>query len=213
MKKGFYLILILLFPSIIYMLFSLGEHHVKRLDFYGPCEVEESGDTTYLPVEFPKLKAADGEMLVPEYWHGKAVIIDLFHLPCDDDCAKHFTTLANYLNDLEEKDKWVVVSICLDSVSDSSLFEMQHKLFYEGDNWYIAQAADFDSKGRFLSEVFLENDRVKSLSELPSNEFVLFDQRGRIREFFDSRIYKENKKMEDAVKMVLQDPHMAWKTE
>jgi hypothetical protein len=37
------------------------------------------------------------------------------------------------------------------------------------------------------------------------------DQSHVVREFFNSRIYKENKKMEDAIKMVLKEPHMSWK--
>ena len=63
----------------------------------------------------------------------------------------------------------------------------------------------------FLEYTFVNTEQLKNRGELPSKHFVLIDQQGIIREFFDSRVHKENKKLQDAIKLLLKEPHMTWK--
>lgn len=214
MRKGLFLVIILLFPSIIYMFFSLGEHHVKRLGYYGSYDVNDAGDTVYRAISIPQLIDDQGKTLDSQKLSGQVVVVDLFTYPCEDQCAKHFTTLANYLNDVAEKEKWTLISICLTpDINTDQMRELRSKLIYEGDNWRLAAFQDSASIEEFLTTVFVDTKRVTSTNELPSSEFVLIDQQGRIREFFNSKIYNENKKMEDAIKLVIKEPFMPWKPE
>ena len=59
----------------------------------------------------------------------------------------------------------------------------------------------------------VQTERVTSTAELPGTEVALVDQQGILRGYFDTRIHKENKKLEDAIKVLLKEPHMSWKEE
>lgn len=211
MRKGIILILVLLFPSIIYLLFSLGKHHVERLGFYGDYTVEE-GDTVYVPAPLPTLVDQRGALWTPGQLEGKVLVIDLFRWPCEEQCKTKMATLTNYLNKVGHTDQWLLISICLsDSVGEDVLDELSTRHLYEGGNWHFARAAEPAELDRFLEYAFVHTGRVKNISALPSDEFLLLDQGGRIRSFFDSRIYKENKKLEDAIKLLLKEPFIDWK--
>ncbi|MBT3647355.1 MAG: redoxin domain-containing protein [Flavobacteriales bacterium] len=213
MKKGIYLIIILLFPSIIYMLFSLGEHKVKRVGYFGEYSVQE-GDTTYNPVPLLSLRSSDGEHLSTDDLRGRVVIINLINWPCDEECYKQGATLANYLNDLGNNEQWVLYTISIDTgTSLEELADHSSKYIVEMTNWSFLMPTNQEELNAWLDYLFVQTGRVSSITDLPSEEFVMLDQNGIIREYFNSGIYKENKKMQDALKMLLKEPHLSWKDE
>jgi len=214
MRKGIYLILILLFPSIIYMLFSLGEHRVEKIRSYGEYTVNEDGDTIYQPVPDLVFMTHLGEVMHLEDLRGKPIVLDVFSLPCDGACKKKGVTLVNYLNELPERDKWVVLSLAGSAgTSEGELAQIQKEHMPEMLNWYFASAEDQAELDELLRYVFVSTGIVSSLDDLPEKDFALIDQQGVIRSYFDSRIYKENRKLEDAVKLLLQEPYLTWKDE
>lgn len=213
MRKGFYLLLILLFPSIIYMLFSLGEHKVKRLGYYGSYEIVGS-DTVYNPAPNLDLISSEDKKVSETQLEGNIVIVNLINWPCDDECYKQGATLANYLNDLGNNEKWMLLTICMDESAEiEELHNHANKYMVDMDNWQFLKPAKRASFEKWLNYVYLQTERVSAIDELPSNEFVILDQNGVVREYFNSRIYKENKKMQDALKMLMKEPHLSWKDE
>lgn len=212
MRKGLYLIIILLFPSIIYMLFSLGEHRVEKIGSYGTYTIDAAGDTVYAPV--PNMKVMDQNASFKDLsdWSGKPIVLDVFSNPCDEACMKKGVTLVNYLNELTERDHWAVLSLSLQpGLSEQALKELHGKHLPEMDNWSFITALDTNALEQFLQYTYLETGIQENRSELPSRFFVLIDQAGVIRGYFDSRIYKENRKLEDAIKLLLQEPYLTWK--
>lgn len=207
MRKGLYLIIILLFPSLIYLIFSLGEHNVSLPRFYGEYEVSEAGDTTYLSVAFPTLVDAQGRVINGSSISGKVVVVDVFTQPCDETCRTKMATLANYLHKMEMRDKWMVVSIAMNETDAAGLQVLSEQVYNVGDNWRVSKPENPHALTSFLEACFVKTERVASIEELPSREFFILDQKGRIRSYFDSRIYKENRKLEDAIKILLKEPH------
>jgi peroxiredoxin len=212
MRKGIYLIIILLFPSIIYMLFSLGEHRVEKIRSYGAYEVNSEGDTIYQPVPDLELIDQNGERHQLSDWSGKPIVLDVFSNPCDEPCKKKGVTLVNYLNELPEREQWSVLSLSLQpGIEKTELSALHANHMPEMTNWHFVSATDTSDLNGFLSYVFIETGVEQAMSDLPSRFFVLIDQSGVIRSYFDSRIYKENRKLEDAVKLLLQEPYLTWK--
>ncbi len=212
MRKGFYLILILLFPSILFLIFSLGEHHVIKMGAYGSYRVQDNADTIYKPVPNMVLQDQDGIEFSIDDLKGRPVLFDFFTMSCDEACMKKGVTLVNYLYDVSEKDKWSVVSVCLNAeVNLEDLKSLQNNHMPEMQNWKFAKVKDQNELDAFLEYVFVSTQQLESRSQLPSKHFVLIDQQGVIREFFDSRIHKENKKLQDAIKLLLKEPYMTWK--
>lgn len=212
MRKGIYLIIILLFPSIIYMLFSLGEHRVEKIASFGSYEVNAEGDTVYQPVPDLSLINHNGQRKQLSDWSGKPIVLDVFSNPCDEPCKKKGVTLVNYLNELPERDQWSVLSLSLDAnVAQATLADLHANHLPEMTNWSFITATDSADLQAFLDYVFVATEKEPSVHDLPSKYFVLIDQSGVIRSFFDSRVYKENRKLEDAVKLLLQEPYLTWK--
>jgi peroxiredoxin len=212
MRKGLFLIIILLFPSIIYMLFSLGEHRVEKIRSYGQFEMADNGDTVFLPVPELRLVDDNGSVFSVSDLRGKPIVLDVFTMPCDQPCMKKGVTLVNYLNELPERDQWVVLSLSLSpDLNQESLKMLRNQHLPEMENWMFVSALDSTELNAFLSYLFVETNQEASLKELPSKYFALIDQQGVIRSFFDSRIYKENRKLEDAIKLLLQEPYLTWK--
>lgn len=212
MRKGFYLILILLFPSIIFLIFSLGEHHVTKMGSYGSYQVQDNGDTIYKPVPDLVFVDHDGHELSMEDLRGKPVLFDFYTVPCDEACRKKGVTLVNYLNDVAEKEKWMVLSVCVDSVvSQADLKQLKNDHLPEMQSWKFVSAKNQKELEAFLQYAFVNTQRLESLSQIPSKDFMLIDQQGIIREYFDSRIHKENKKLQDAIKLLVKEPFMTWK--
>jgi cytochrome oxidase Cu insertion factor (SCO1/SenC/PrrC family) len=212
MRKGVYLVLILLFPSLIYMLFSLGEHRVEKIRSFGHYSINHEGDTVYEAIPDVELILHDGTATSLSAWRGKPVVIDVVSFPCDEPCRKKGVTLVNYLNELNERDKWSVVSLALQPNLDPSELEaLRQEHMPDMQNWVFASARDTAQLEALLHYVYVETNMVTESSELPAKEFVLIDQQGVLRAYFDSRIYKENRKLEDAVKLLLQEPFLTWK--
>ncbi|NQV52051.1 MAG: redoxin domain-containing protein [Flavobacteriales bacterium] len=212
MRKGFFLLLILLFPSIIYLLFSLGKHHVEKIRSFGSYTVNQEGDTTYAPVPDLIFMDHSGSVVHLDDLRGKPIVLDLFPFPCDDPCRKKGVTLVNYLNELPEREKWIVLSLSMKTeVDPADLHELQQAHLPEMTNWYFAAAEDEEELSRFLDYVFVETGRIGKVDDLPGKDFALIDQQGVIRAYFDSRIHKENRKLEDAVKLLLQEPFLTWR--
>lgn len=212
MRKGLFLVIILLFPSIIYMLFSLGEHRVEKIRSYGEYMLSDTGDTVYLPLPDLGLIDESGNEFFISDLRGKPIVLDVFASPCDQPCMKKGVTLVNYLNELPERDKWAVLSLSLSpEIGMLELKELRNQHLPEMENWMFVKAKDSAELNTFLSYLFVQSKQEQSLSELPSKYFALIDQQGVIRAFFDSRIYKENRKLEDAIKLLLQEPYLTWK--
>lgn len=212
MRKGIILLLILLFPSIVYLLFSLGEHNVERMGFYGEVSINASGDSVYKSVPELYLRASDSTRFSLNELKGKPLIIDFLPWPCDEPCMKKGVTLVNFLNEVGMNDQWSVLSIVMDDgITGSQLIELRNKHLPEMENWSFVAAVDSMQLSHWVDYAFLKIGRISNINQMPANEVVLLDQQGRIREYFDLRIHKQSSKMEDAIKLLLQEPHIEWK--
>ena len=213
MKKGIYLIGILLVPSVIYLLFSLGEHNMAKLGFYGDYQLSEEGDTVYQSVEMPTLLRYDGEEMLPSDWKGKAVLIHFYHWPCDETCKTRLATLNNYLHKVGMEEEWVLVSACLDETYDDALRELSSKNLYDHNNWHFVHGSDITQlQDELLAPLRNSKQADEQLLQM-EDMVVLLDQDQRIRSYFDLRLQQDNKRMGDALKLIIQEPHISWKNQ
>lgn len=212
MKKGLFLIGILLVPSVIYLLFSLGEHNTSRLEFFGSIEsVSEEGDTVYASLPFPELRDQHGNEVDRSVLDGRVLVLDIFSNPCDESCSDKISTLNNYLNRIGLNDEWILLSIANGPMSQVELKELSVKNLYKGGNWHFASFSDDLARETFVNALFIETSQVKNESEIPTSKVALLDQNQKIRAFFDTRLQRDNKTLQDAIKLLIQEPHISWK--
>ena len=212
MKKGLFLVGILLVPSVVYLLFSLGEHNTARLGYYGSIDkVTEAGDTIFNPLHFPRMTDQDGNELSTAELHGRVIVVDIISNPCTEACSDKISTLNNYLNRVGLNDQWVLLSIAMEPMSQSELKELSTKNLFKGGNWYFASLQDESEMTAFANALFVETMQVDGLSGLPTTKVALLDQNQRIRAYFDLRLQQDNKTLQDAIKLLIQEPHISWK--
>lgn len=130
-KKGVYLLAILLLPSVIYVVFSLGQHNVSKLPFLGPFTVID-GDTVYeaIPIAINKPTV----LYAPRELNETTL-----------------STLVNFGSKLEWRSKWQVVIANTDS---AALAHAKQTLVVETENWsYLRlQQEDTEVLHRFWGE-------------------------------------------------------------
>lgn len=209
MKKGIFLVAILLVPSVIYLLFSLGQHNMAKLGYFGEFDhVDEIGDSIVLPVAIPTLNVANDSDFQKEGLADRVILIHLFQWPCGDQCIDNIATLNNYLNRVGLNEEWALLSICRDSISQQELNDLSVKNLYKGGNWHFATSPQ---REELTQALFIKTDRSLSIKEITPTEVVLLDQSRRVRGFFDLRFQQDNKTMQDAIKVLIQEPHIQWK--
>ncbi|HAW20521.1 MAG TPA: hypothetical protein DCX14_10085 [Flavobacteriales bacterium] len=209
MKKGIFLVSILLVPSIIYLLFSLGQHNMAKLGYYGEFDqLDEMGDSLVFPVNVPALNVANIDDFGEDDLKDRVVLMHLFQWPCDDQCIDNIATLNNYLNRVGLNEEWTLLSICRDSISQKELEDLSVKNMYKGGNWHFATSPNHRE---LVDALFIRTQRASSISDIVSTEVVLLDQSKRVRGFFDLRFQQDNKLMQDAIKVLIQEPHVKWK--
>ena len=62
-----------------------------------------------------------------------------------------------------------------------------------------------------MERLFVTTGQMGSVNDIPSTKVVVLDQNQRIREFFDLRLQQDNKTLQDAIKLLIQEPHISWK--
>jgi cytochrome oxidase Cu insertion factor (SCO1/SenC/PrrC family) len=212
MKKGLFLIAILLVPSVVYLLFSLGQHNTARLGFYGEVEsISENGDTVFRSVHIPKLFARDGNAVDLTSLNGRVLVVDIFDQPCGDACYDKISTLNNYLNRIGLNEEWILLSISLNPMGMSELKALSEKNLYKGGNWVFATTESKHDIDELVESLFVSTQQVGGINEMPTSKVVVLDQDQRIREFFDLKLQQDNKTLQDAIKLLIQEPHISWK--
>lgn len=208
MKKGLFLVAILLVPSIIYLLFSLGKHHTGKLGFDGKYEVSNQGDTNFLALQFPDMVSSDGEKISNSSLEGKVVVIHFFHWPCDEGCKTEFATINNYLNQIGLNERWELLNIAIDSISLSDLGALASMKIYDGKNWFYCAPQSTEQANLLRMNAFESTHDI----DHPTSTVVLLDQKQFIRARFDLKMQPQIKLLQDAIKLVVQEPHISWKT-
>jgi len=99
-----------------------------------------------------------------------------------------------------------LMSICVDSISAQNLESLSKKRIYTGDNWQFYRLQNLADQS-ILDEVFEMNPSRSN----PGEYIALLDQSNRVREYFNLRTQQDNKKLQDAIKLIIQEPHISWK--
>src|SRR5829696_8057613 len=79
---------ILLLPVVFFLLLSKGKYNYKRLDYFGPKEVNASGDTAFFTVPDFQLINQNGETISQKNFEGKIYVANFFFASCPGVCPK-----------------------------------------------------------------------------------------------------------------------------
>lgn len=213
-KKLLLLPLILLLPSVFYLLLYTGEHNYRKLPHYGPKKTvmndEGKQDTVYHTIPYFELTNQDGKTITRDDLLGHVYVADFFFVTCPTICPKMTTNMQYIQNKFKDRKNLRFLSMTVNPEHDTppilaDYAEMVHADtktwdFLTGDKDQIYELA---FKGFFVNAA---RDSIAPGGFLHTQMLILVDKKGRIRGYFDGTVYSEMKKdLTDAIDILYRE--------
>jgi protein SCO1/2 len=205
-KKILILAIILIVPSVAYLLLQTGENKFKKLEILGPKEPVQKTvngkvvvDTIYHTVGGFSLYDADSTLVTEAITEGKIYVVDFFFSTCKTICPKMSNQLMRVQYNYKDDSDVMILSFTVDPLNDtpSRLKEYAAKHNAQKGKWYFLtgdkkQIYDLARDSYFLNAV--EGSGIED-AFLHSEQFLLIDKEKRIRGIYDGTNHFEVKKL------------------
>ena len=213
-KKIAYLIVILLLPSLFYLLLYTGKHNYRRLPYIGPREAVKNTDgtydTLYHKIPYFEFLNQDGKKVSRDDLLGTIYIADFFFATCPTICPKMATNMGYLQEKFKDRKGLRFISITVNPEHDSVkvLKEYANRVHADTKNWDFLtgdkdKIYDVAFNGFFINA---QKDDVAPGGYLHSQYFILIDKEAHVRGVFDWTIYKEMKEdLTDAVDILFKE--------
>lgn len=197
-RKPALLFLILLFPSLLYILLSTGKHKFNKLPYLGNKTLSQTGDTIYHKINPFLFTNHQGNEVTLGQFDGKIKLISILCPSCNKGSKRVKSELAQidlqfkeypnlvFLNFVYKPNQNKLAFIELCSTPPNAMAEKWH--FIVPDSNLLVNVAknslllsDFDTKWG-------------------SDKLILADSRNQIRGIFDGTAYLQVKELIDAIK-------------
>ena len=205
-RKWLILFLVLLFPSLLYVLLSTGKHHIIRLPHFGPKQfVAQEGvkkvDTTYYQVPSFQFIDQQGNTISSSELAIKTKVYSLTCFTCRGNFSERLTSeLAQLQLRFENRSDLVLISLIVDgnTLSESQKTELINKYAPKDDFWKIS-FLDNSFCQQFAESALLLDNFVPNIG---SPTFVLVDINNHIRGYYNGIEYLEVKDLIDGIKVL-----------
>src|SRR5688572_15469203 len=200
---------IILLPVIFFLLLSKGKYHYKQLDYFGPKEVNASGDTTYFTVPDFKLVNQNGDTITQKNFEGKIYVANFFFASCPGVCPKMTDEVKFVQHEFKDNKDVLFISHTVDPESDSlpALKAFAEKHGADLSKWFFV-TGNRDSIYALAINGYLVPAAEDARAEggfLHSQDLLLIDKEKRIRGIYDSLEPKEIKRLKDEIKVLLHE--------
>jgi protein SCO1/2 len=208
-RKIIILLLLLTFPSVLYVVLTTGKHHFIRLPYYGEREIAANGkDTMYHTVPPFRFVSQNGDTITDKNYEGKIYVADYFFTTCKTICPK----MASQMLRVQEKFAYTkglvqILSHTVDPENDSVPVLNNYAKIVHADTrvWNFVtgdkkQLYDIARNGYLVNA--LQGDGGPN-DFIHSELFILVDKEKHIRGIFDGTNIKGVSDLIDAIKVLL----------
>jgi protein SCO1/2 len=197
-KKGVVLFIILLLPSVLYLLLTTGKHNFGQLPIIGPKTpfqtTNDKGksitDTLYHSIAPFELKNQFGESFTDEDLLGNVYVADFFFTICPTICPTMTSNMKALQDEFGKYDDFKLVSYTVWPEGDSAAALKAYGEKYDADfNTWSFITGDKSVIYDLAYKSYYCNAMADSTAPggfLHSSYFVLVDKEGRIRSGIDS---------------------------
>lgn len=195
--RSLMLLIILLFPSLLYVVLSTGSHNFIKRPVYGPKVLSADGDSIYYKLSGLSFDDCNSQQIELSSFQNSII---LYHFIENKDSVleKRKASQLIALHDrFKEKKDIKIVSIVLGEASQVCHFQREYEL--ASDQW---QVVGFNSDKELLREKFILNIPEELKENQWTNLFVLVDNKGRVRTYRDAVQYVEEKALIDDIKIL-----------
>jgi len=191
------LLIILLFPSLLYVVLSTGSHNFIKRPIYGPKVLSVDGDSIYCKLSGLSFDDCNSQQIELSSFQNSII---LYHFVENKDSIleKRKASQLIALHDrFKEKKDIKIVSIVLGEAVQVCHFQREYEL--TSAQW---QVVGFNSDKEMLREKFILNIPEELKENQWTNLFVLVDNKGRVRTYRDAVQYVEEKALIDDIKIL-----------
>jgi protein SCO1/2 len=209
-RKSLILILILLVPSLAYLVLTTGKHNIKKLQYFGPKSLAANGkDTIYHTIPAFSLIDQDGNPFGDKDLNNKIYVANFFFTSCPTICPKMQTLMKKIqdTDDFKKLNDFKLVSFTVDPDNDTpeKLKEFSNLIKAEKNRWYFL-TGNRDSIYDLAYKGFMVNameDKKADGGFLHSDIMLLIDKEKRVRGIYEGTSYKDVKRLIDEAKVLV----------
>ena len=210
MRKSLILILILLVPSLAYLVLTTGKHNIKKLQYFGPKSLAANGkDTIYHTIPAFSLIDQDGNPFGDKDLNNKIYVANFFFTSCPTICPKMQTLMKKIqdTDDFKKLNDFKLVSFTVDPDNDTpeKLKEFSNLIKAEKNRWHFL-TGNRDSIYDLAYKGFMVNameDKKADGGFLHSDIMLLIDKEKRVRGIYEGTSYKDVKRLIDEAKVLV----------
>ena len=217
MRKVAVLFLILLVPSVAYLILSTGKQKIKTLQYFGEKAVDASGATIYKTLPAFQFTDQDGKPFGDANLKNKIYVANFFFTSCPTICPK-MQTLVKKLHDQDDfktLEDLKIISFTVDPDNDTpqKLKEFEKEIRADGSRWKFL-TGNRDSIYNLAFKGFMANAMPDSAAPggfLHSDLVFLIDRDKRIRGIYEGTNSLDMKRLIDETKVLVAEYNLALK--
>lgn len=192
---------ILLFPSLLYVIFATGEHHIDKMEVYGPTT--EEGLYKVPDAEF---YSHLGDSVSTADLAKNIIVYNFFCLDCSDSSARNALVIKAITERFfDKKDiKYVTINLTPSNWNNGAVAEYVKPFNIETDQWFFVNQdsnylADFAHNGLLINSEYDDNNKPYGPGMA---SIVIVDKDHHIRGYFDGNQYVDQSSIIDVIKRV-----------
>jgi protein SCO1/2 len=209
-KKSLVLLMILIVPSVAYLILTTGKHNIKRLEYFGPKAAgDKLNDTLYHTIPPFEFIDQDGRPFGDKDLENKIYVANFFFTSCPSICPAMQTLMKKVQDedDFKKLSDFKSVSFTVDPDTDSpeKLKEFSKLIRADSSRWYFL-TGDREKIYDLAYKGFMANAMVDSTAAggfLHSDIMVLVDREKHIRGIYEGTSLKDVKRLIDEIKVLI----------
>ncbi|MBI4932086.1 MAG: SCO family protein [Bacteroidetes bacterium] len=213
MKKPVLLLVILLFPALVYIFFSTGKHRMMHLSIFYPEDVKttvvdgkEKTDTIYHTIPPFRFINQDGDTVTDKNFADKIYVADFFFTTCPTICPKMMFQMERVNAVTQKTPDFLIISHTVNPAHDSVpvLAEYSKLVHADSKKWMLVTGNKKDIYDIAIDgyKLAVEEDPRAPGGFLHSEMFVLVDKDKRIRGYYDGTDSAHVNKLINDIKIV-----------
>lgn len=193
--------IILLFPSLLYVIFTTGEHHIDKMEVFGP----ESENGLY---KVPEAKFYNhlGDSLSTKDLASNIIVYNFFCMNCSDSSARN-ALLVKAISErfFDKKDiKYVSINLTPSNWDNAQVKEYVKPFNIDESQWFFVNQdslylANFAHNGLLVNSEYDDNNKPYGPGMA---SIVIVDKEQHIRGYFDGNQYIDQSSIIDVIKRV-----------
>ena len=213
MKKTTILLIILLFPALVYIFFSTGKHRMLHLPIFYPEDVKttlvdgkEITDTVYHAIPPFSFINQNGDTVTEKWLNDKIYVADFFFSTCPTMCPKMMAQMSKVNKESLKMNDLAIISHSVKPEHDSVpvLREYAKLVHADAKKWALVTGNRKDIYDIAIDgyKLAVQEDPRAPGGFLHSEMFVLVDKSKRIRGYYDGTDSVVVKKLINDIKML-----------